>query len=44
MMGETFIDLVLHGMKRLRAAVSDLWKRYTPPAGAGGSKARTDPR
>lgn len=43
-MGEKFLNLLLHGMKRLHAAVGNLWKRFTSPAGAGGSATRTDPR
>ena len=34
-MGETFLDLLLHGMKRLHAALSNLWKRRTTPPGPG---------
>ena len=43
-MGERFVEMLVNGMQRLHAAISRLWKRYTPPAGAGRNETRMDPR
>ena len=42
-MGERFVDLLVNGMKRLHAALNQIWKRYTtPPDGAKRNDTYTD--
>ena len=30
-MGERFVEMLVNGMKRLRAVLGDFWRRYTTP-------------